>query len=160
MEYLGELHSNHNSSGNGRTPVNGRGSLRRKLTESQRVALAVDIATAVVPFVPSFKQSAAAVGTTPYRMRQERKARSGDRPAVAQSRKRRVSDRKAWQLRQRFLGGLGRARIAAELAHELGVDLGALADQSGNVRQFSPTFATCLNVLTAQVVADLANFRD
>jgi hypothetical protein len=61
--------------GNGQGSVNGRGSLRRKLTESQRDALAVDIATGVVPFTPSFKQTAAALGTTPYRMRQERKAR-------------------------------------------------------------------------------------
>jgi hypothetical protein len=29
-----------------------------------------------VPFAPSFKQTAAAVGTTTYRMRQERKARA------------------------------------------------------------------------------------
>ena len=64
------------TNGNGHVPVNGRGSLRRKLTHQQRVALAVDIATGAVPFAPSFKQTAAAVGTTTYLMRQERKARA------------------------------------------------------------------------------------
>src|SRR5262249_49355809 len=63
------------TNGNGHASVNGRGSLRRKLTHQQRVALAVDIATGAVPFAPSFKQTAAAVGTTTYLMRQERKAR-------------------------------------------------------------------------------------
>jgi hypothetical protein len=43
-----------------------------------------------VPFAPSFKQTAAAVGTTTYRMRQERKARAqqeaGRRVAEARQR--------------------------------------------------------------------------
>jgi hypothetical protein len=78
------------TNGNGHAPVSGRGSLRRKLTPQQRVALAVDIATGAVPFAPSFKQTAAAVGTTPYRMRQERKARA-----------QREAERRAAEARQR-----------------------------------------------------------
>jgi len=63
------------SNGNGHvTPVGGRGALRRKLSESARVALANDLASGTVSFVPSFAQAARAVGTTPYLMRQARKA--------------------------------------------------------------------------------------
>jgi hypothetical protein len=51
--------------------------LRRKLSESARVALGNDLATPKIPFVPSFKQSADAVGTTVYKMRQARKALNG-----------------------------------------------------------------------------------
>ena len=134
MHYLIEPNSNRNG-GNGDGPVNGRGILRdihrRKLTESQR-----------------------ADGGGPLRAVQHADVRQSS------SRKRRVSDRKRWQLREKLIKGLGKARIAAEMAHELGVDLDVWTDQSGTPRQLSPAFASCLNILTAQAEADLANLRN
>src|SRR5262249_35034229 len=61
--------------GNGADAVNGRGTLRRKLTSRQRIALGADIALGVPPLAPSFKQSAAAVGISVFKLRKELKAR-------------------------------------------------------------------------------------
>jgi hypothetical protein len=55
--------------------INGRGTLRRKLTPRQRIALGADIALGVTPLAPSLKQSAAAVGISVFELRQELKAR-------------------------------------------------------------------------------------
>jgi hypothetical protein len=64
--------------GNGVDAINGRGTLRRKLTPRQRIALGADIALGVTPLAPSLKQSAAAVGISVFELRKELKAREAE----------------------------------------------------------------------------------
>jgi len=73
---------NHN--GNGSDAINGRGTLRRKLTPRQRIALGADIALGVAPLAPSLKQSAAAVGIRVFELRKELKARAKFRQTAEQ----------------------------------------------------------------------------
>jgi hypothetical protein len=65
---------NHN--GNGSVTISGRGVLRRKLTPGMRANLAADIATGLAQLTPSLKQTAAALGVSPYSVRQQLKARA------------------------------------------------------------------------------------
>ena len=73
---------NHN--GNGSDAINGRGTLRRKLTPRQRIALGADIALGVAPLAPSLKQAAAAVGISVFELRKELKARAKFRQTAEQ----------------------------------------------------------------------------
>lgn len=68
--------------------VNGRGTLRRKLTLAQRAALGADIALGATPLAPSLKQAAAAVGISVFELRRE-----------LQSRERAETERRAVQQR-------------------------------------------------------------
>src|SRR5262245_53624126 len=69
------IHDSLTRNGNGADAVNGRGTLRRKLTSPQRIALGADIALGTIPLAPSLKQSAAAVGISVFELRKELKAR-------------------------------------------------------------------------------------
>jgi hypothetical protein len=72
---------------------------------------------------------------------------------------RRISDRKIWEMREKFLNGVSKARIAVEEAHELDVDLGApRVGQSGNPRGLSAMSAKCLAILMEEVLADEARY--
>jgi hypothetical protein len=62
--------------GNGSTPVNGRGLKHRKLTDQQRVALAADIATGSRPYVPSLAETCSALNVPVAAVRAELKARA------------------------------------------------------------------------------------
>ena len=70
---------NHN--GNGSDAINGRGTLRRKLTPRQRIALGADIALGVAPLAPSLKQSAAAVGISVFELRGRPRSRNSGMPS-------------------------------------------------------------------------------
>jgi hypothetical protein len=61
---------------NGNGSVNGRGVLRRKLSPTLRVNLAADVAMGLTQLTPSLKQTAVALGVSPYSVRQELKARA------------------------------------------------------------------------------------
>jgi hypothetical protein len=65
---------NHN--GNGSDAINGRGVLRRKMAPALRANLAADVAMGLTQFTPSLKQTAAALGVSPYSVRQVLKARA------------------------------------------------------------------------------------
>ena len=69
------IHDSLTRNGNGADAINGRGTLRRKLTSRQRIALGADIALGTIPLAPSLKQSAAAVGISVFELRKELKAR-------------------------------------------------------------------------------------
>ena len=90
------------ATGNGSTPVNGRGIKHRKLTRQGRVSLAADIVTGSRPYVPSLAQTCTVFDVPVTAVRAEIKARAAE------------------------ANGNGRAKtltpMAAELVNQLGLD--------------------------------------
>jgi len=64
---------------NGNGAISGRGLRRRKLTVNQRIDLAADLVSGQRQLVPSFRQAAALLRTTPTQVRERLKWRGAER---------------------------------------------------------------------------------
>ena len=64
------------SGSNGNGAISGRGLRRRKLTVNQRIDLAADLVSGQRQLVPSFRQAAALLRTTPTQVRERLKWRA------------------------------------------------------------------------------------